>query len=330
MAFGPYDIPFGEDVTIVLYEAVGSISRRLAISAGQEWLDGTLEFNGKTGDEAKNALLATGKDSLFMYAWRAEYAWSKGLQNLPTPPPAPDKFYIISGPGKIDLEWESVAQKTDWQTKQRDFAGYRIYRTEGTYTNVYNLIVDLPGTPDSDTTHFTDRTVERGKKYYYSVTAYDDGTQNTTGIFPGQSLESSRYSTRNFDVGATPFLGASKNLDSVLVVPNPFHIQGLAYGGTIIEDYKQVPRIEEKIAFVGLPPKAIIRIFTMHGDLLTTIPHPNPSNPNSIPESADEEWFQITDQWQNIKSGVYIYYVEGWALDGTPLGSTTGKFVIIR
>jgi hypothetical protein len=68
----------------------------------------------------------------------------------------------------------------------------------------------------------------------------------------------------------------------------------------------------------------------MHGDLVSTIPHPNPLNPNSIPESADEEWYQISESWQTIKSGVYIYHVEGWDLEGNYLGTTTGKFVIIR
>jgi hypothetical protein len=68
----------------------------------------------------------------------------------------------------------------------------------------------------------------------------------------------------------------------------------------------------------------------MHGDLLATVHHPNPDNPNSVPESADEEWFQITDYWQTIKSGVYVYYVEGWDLDGNSVGATKGKFVIIR
>jgi hypothetical protein len=327
MSFGPYDIPFDQDIQIVLYEAVGSISQKLAISAGNEWRQGTLEFNGLTDvDAAKNALLATGKDSLLMHASHAEYAWQLGLENLPTPPPAPDKFIIVSGPGRIDLEWDSVADIEDWQTGELDFAGYRIYRTEGNYTNVYSLLAEI----NDDISSYTDWDVERGKRYYYTVTAFDDGTQNTTGIHPGQALESSPFSTRNFREAAVPFLGASKNLDSVYVVPNPFHIQGLAYGGFVEYTYTKVPRIEEKISFVGLPAKATIRIFTMHGDLIATIPHPNPHSPGSVLGSADEAWFQITDQWQNIKSGVYIYHVEGWDLDGTPLGSTTGKFVIIR
>ncbi len=328
LSFGPYNLNFGESVTIVLYEVVGSISKERSILAGREWINGTID------DEEKNAIVGTGLDSLLMNAKNAEHAWEIGLKNLPTPPPAPDNFDIVSGPGKIELSWKSVADMYDWQVyqasdktiKEYDFAGYRVYRAEGHFTNVYKLIADIV----DDTTHYTDRDVERGKKYYYSVTAYDDGIQNTTGVYPGQSLESSRYSNRNYANGVSPFLGASSSLDQIYVVPNPYHVQGLAYGGTVIDDYSNVPRIEDKLMFVGLPAIATIRVFTMSGDLVTTIPHPNPDNPNSVPESADEEWYQITDSWQNIKSGVYIYYVEGWDRDGKALGSSMGKFVIIR
>jgi len=326
LVFGPYDLPFGEDVKIVLYEVVGSISQKLAIDGGKSWREGTLEFNGLTGDAAKNALLATGRDSLLKNASHAEFAWRTGLENLPTPPPTPDNLVINSGPGKIELEWESVADVTDWQTKQPDFAGYRIYRTEGNYINVYSELAEIIG----DTTNYTDRAVERGKKYYYAVTAFDNGSQNTTGLYPGQPLESSRYYNRNFIVGAVPFKGASAHLDSIYVVPNPYHIQGLAFGGSVKYSYTSVPRIEDKLSFVGLPPYATIRVFTVHGDLVATIPHPNPENPNSIAESADEEWYQISDSWQTIKSGVYIYHVEGYDLNRNPLGTATGKFVIIR
>jgi len=327
ISFGPYDIPFGESVTIVLYEAVGSISQREAISAGKAWKNGELEFNGLSGDAAKNALLATGQDSLFMHASRAEFAWTNGLENVPSPPPSPN-LYISAGPGKIELEWDSVMDKEDWQTKVNDFKGYNVYRAEGSWTNVYNKIWSVVG----DTTHFTDRNVQRGKKYYYAVTAFDDGSQNTTGLFPSQSLESSPYSNRNSFVGAEAFEGARNDMDSIFVVPNPYHLQGLAFGGDIGNQWNglDIPRLEDKISFVGLPAKATIRIFTMHGDLVATIQHPNPDNPNSIPESADEAWFQISDSYQTIKSGVYAYYVEGWDQQGNPLGTATGKFIIIR
>jgi hypothetical protein len=166
------------------------------------------------------------------------------------------------------------------------------------------------------------------------VVAYDDGTQNTSPIDPGRSTESSHYSNRNMQFAAVPFEAARLKLDSVYVVPNPFHFQGLEYGGTLSQDYIYDPttgaRPEDRITFVGLPAKAIIRIFTVHGDLIKTLHHPNPENPQSVAESADEMWFQITDSWQTIKSGLYFFHVEGWDQNNNPVGSTTGKFVIIR
>jgi hypothetical protein len=327
LSFGPYDIPFGESVTVVLYEAVGSISQRQALSAGKAWKNGELDFDGLTGDEAKNALVASGKDSLFMHASRAEFAWRNGMETIPSPPPSPN-LNIFSGPGKIELDWESVADVNDWQTKENDFVGYNVYRADDSWTNVYDLIATFEG----DTLKYTDRDVERGKKYYYAVTTYDDGTQNLTGLFPGQPLESSPYSNRNSFVGAEPFEGARTDMDSIYVVPNPFHLQGLAFGGDIGNQWDglAIPRLEDKISFIGLPAKATIRIFTMHGNLVATIEHPNPDNPNSIPESADEAWFQITDSYQVIKSGVYAYHVEGWDINDVPLGTATGKFIVIR
>lgn len=69
---------------------------------------------------------------------------------------------------------------------------------------------------------------------------------------------------------------------------------------------------------------------TMYADLVKTLHHPNPENPQSVAESADEMWFQISASWQTVKSGVYFYHMEGWDLQGNPVGQTTGKFVVIR
>lgn len=342
ISFGPYDIPFGEEVRIVLFEAVGAIDRSVAIEYGKRWKEGTLEWNGLTGDEAKNALLATGKDSLHQIVRRAEWVWQNGIASVPDGPESPN-LRINAGPGKVELEWyygkygahDVTPPNPDFDTGVQDFAGYRVYRAEGAYTNVYNLIWECGGTtgvPVSNT--FTDRNVKRGKSYFYYVTAYDDGSQNFSDLFPGKPVESSHYSNRNYQFAAVPFEGARAKLDSVYVVPNPFHAQGLEYGGTFIEDYLIDPNLgarpEDRIYFVGLPAKAIIRIFTVHGDLVKTLHHPNPENQLSVPESADEMWFQITDSWQTIKSGVYFYHIEGWDIDGNYVGSTTGKFVVIR
>ena len=64
---------------------------------------------------------------------------------MPTPPPSMD-LTINSGPGKIELEWQSVADEPDRQTGQTgDFVGYRVYRAVGSYLNVYDKIKEFQG-----------------------------------------------------------------------------------------------------------------------------------------------------------------------------------------
>ncbi|MBC8183731.1 hypothetical protein H8E88_21775 [candidate division KSB1 bacterium] len=320
VAFGPYDIPYNEDVRIVIYNSVGMISRKLAINYGQRWKNGELTYNNLTGDEAKNDIIATGRDSLFMYASRAEWTWENGLEAVPDGPLTPGNFNINSAPGKIELQWDAVDDKEGPDTGEFDFAGYRMYRTESFYTNEYYKIWECGGSSGIDVSNiYIDRNVERGKNYYYYVTAYD--------IY---GIESSHFYNRNYQTAAIPVLAARTDLDSVFVVPNPFHVQGHVFGGTFEEDYLEVPRKEDQIMFVGLPARAIIRIFTVHGDLVVTLHHPNPDNPLSIPESSDEAFFQITDSWETMKSGVYFFHVEGWDLQDKFLGTTTGKFIVIR
>jgi hypothetical protein len=336
MSFGPYDIPYKKDVSIVIYEAVGSISRREAINKGRLWL------NGELSDTEKNDLVKSGKDSLFAAARNAEWAWTNGVDAVPDGPESPS-LNINAGPGKIELEWyygnygthNVTPPSGDSDTDVFDFSGYRLYRTEESYLNEYQMIFECGGNSGIPVTNvYTDRDVARGVNYFYYVVAFDDGSQNTSDIYPGKSTESSHFSNRNNQFSGIPFQGARTKLDSIFVVPNPFHVQGLVYGGTIQEDFNIEPDIgareEDRLSFVGLPAKAKIRIFTAHGDLAANLEHPDPYNSRSVAESADEMWFQITDSWQTIKSGVYFYHIEGWDVDDNYLGTATGKFVVIR
>lgn len=341
IAFGPYNIPFGEDVRIVIYEAVGSIDRRMAIEYGRRWK------NGEVSDQQKDEFVASGRDSLHQIVKHAEWTWKNGIAAVPDGPESPN-LRINAGPGKIELEWyygtydptgqthDVTPPNPDVDTGVYDFAGYRLYRAEESYTNVYQKIFECGGNSGVPITNkYTDRDVKRGENYFYYVVAFDDGTQNFSDLSFGKPTESSHFSNRNYMFAAVPFEGARKQLDSIYVVPNPFHAQGLEFGGTIKEDYiiydiDLGARIEDKITFVGLPAKAHITIFTAHGDIVAKLEHPNPYNPRSVPESADEMWFQISDSRQTIKSGVYFYYVEGWDLNDNFLGTATGKFVVIR
>ena len=341
VSFGPYNIPFGEDIRIVIFEAVGSISRHKAIDYGRMWK------NGEISDLEKNDFVSSGLDTLHQIVKRAQWTWEHGIEAVPDGPEAPN-LRVDAGPGKIELEWyygnydpagflhDTTPPDPDVDTGVYDFSGYRLFRAEESYTNVYNKIFECGGNSGVPVTNkYTDRNVKRGENYFYYVVAFDDGSQNTSDLFFGQPTESSHFSNRNYMYAAVPFKGARTKLDSIFVVPNPFHAQGLAYGGTIQEDYIIYDidlgvRIEDKITFVGLPAKAVITIFTAHGDLVARLEHPNPYNPASVPESADEMWFQVSDSRQTIKSGVYFYHVEGWDFEDNFLGTTTGKFVVIR
>jgi hypothetical protein len=326
LSFGPYDIPTGRDIRIVLFDAVGSIDRKLAVDYGRQWI------NGQLTDNAKDALLATGRDSLYQHVRRAEWVWKNGFDAVPRGPESPN-LNINAGPGKVELEW--YYGWGDPIPTAPDFSGYRLYRAEESYANIYTKIWECggnTGVPVANT--YIDRNVKRGASYFYYVTAFDDGSQNTCELLEGQPSESSGFSNRNFQYAAIPSEGARSKMDSIYVVPNPYHVKGLEYGGTFVEDWLIEPdigaRIEDRLTFVGLPAKAKIHIFTASGNRVAVLDHPNPYNKRSVPGSADEAWFQITDSWQTPKSGVYFFIVEGWNMEGQSLGAATGKFVIIR
>jgi hypothetical protein len=145
------------------------------------------------------------------------------------------------------------------------------------------------------------------------VTATDDGTQNTDGLFIGQKLESSRYANRS-EIAAYAFEPGKGSAGSVRIVPNPFIVRANEYNFTGEDD---------KLLFVNLPPYCTLRIYTVTGDLIKTIMHTS--------GSADEHWDQITESNQLIASGVYILKVDD-AQDITrkPIQGAVEKFVVIR
>ena len=90
--------------------------------------------------------------------------------------------------------------------------------------------------------------------------------------------ESSIFATRGLGDGVSPFSAPVNDLTRVRIVPNPYSILGgdLSAGGA---NFTGQPN---KLLFVNLPARAIIRIFTLQGDLVTRIDH--------VSGSGDEEW----------------------------------------
>jgi hypothetical protein len=321
-AIGPYNFALNDSITIVHVLGTNGISRSLSIEKGLEW---RAWYRGEAGaefdDDAKNSLLATGKDSLFQSFDRALWAWSRDL-DIPDPLPAPD-LTVTSGPGRIDLEWEDMSLVGDLDTGVPDLDHYNIYRKLGSFLvdtdnelreDGSHLVWEHIATVPATQTTYSDTSVTRGESYHYGVTAVDDGTQNTTGIIPGQQLESSLYKNRSI-IEAKAFEPGAENTDDVLIVPNPF----IAGAG----DFNFAGTRSNTILFVNLPPICLISIYTVTGDLIKTISH------TSL--NADDEWDLITESNQFVASGVYIVRIsEARTESGEKLPDTIEKFVVVR
>lgn len=111
---------------------------------------------------------------------------------------------------------------------------------------------------------------------------------------------------------------AGSSLDEIAVVPNP-------YVAVASWERKQTSsagigsRGERRIDFIHLPQKAIIRIYTIRGDLVDVIKH------ESTIDDGAASWDLRTKEGLDIAFGVYVYHV-----DAGSLGSKTGKFAIIK
>ena len=137
-----------------------------------------------------------------------------------------------------------------------------------------------------------DETFRLGEAKYYAVTSVDEN-----GFESGKSnITFHRKNVKSVD-----------KLAKVHVVPNPFSVSSGFQG------FGQ----EGAVGFYGLPAKCTIRIYSYAGQLVETIEH------DELVFST--AWFQVTRNYQDIASGVYLYVVT------TPEGDqTTGKFIIVK
>jgi len=98
------------------------------------------------------------------------------------------------------------------------------------------------------------------------------------------------------------------------VVPNPY----LASASFEPERFNISGRGERRIEFRALPSRCVIRIFNVRGDLVQRLEHDG-STAGMVP------WNLRTKDNLELSPGLYIYHV-----DGGELGSSTGKFAVLK
>jgi len=154
--------------------------------------------------------------------------------------------------------------------------------------------------------------------YYFSVTAFDHGFAEG-GLGPLES--SSKTNMQLAYPSYSPDFVLEKRLE-VGVYPNPYKIDA-GYRAQGFEDPNREGFLERtrRIHFVNLPPRATIKIFSLDGDLIREIQHPDSRLSDSPSHTA---WDMITRNTQAVVSGIYLYSVESeW-------GTQIGKIVIIK
>ncbi len=305
-----------DSLTFVYAVGAGSIGWQEADSIGRAWLAGRIP------DSVKDAYIMRGRDSLFRTLDRANWAWDRMSRGLPVPaPPPPPDVSVASGPEIITVNWSypDGSYFRDAVTGVDDWYAWRVYRKRGAF--LVNDPLDQGSgarwelvfqTTDRSRTAYVDSAVQRGTDYYYAVTAVDNGSQNPDDIVPNQKLESSMYATRS-GLPAASYKPGLSDASKVRVVPNPATSAAGALG------FSGTP---DKILFVNLPYKCLLRIYTETGDLVTAIQHLG---------TADDTWNQRTNTNQYVASGIYILVVSDAAgLDGKALDNQFVKFVIVR
>jgi len=282
---------------------------------------------------------------------------------LPTPP-APPKLKVIPENGKVTLLWDRTSENSiDLISKQKDFEGYRVYRSflgndlQGgvfdnmqrikEYDNINNLFYDIgfdeieltepileikynEQTGLNDTIEYAYRMdideLHNGWQYAFAVTAFDSG--NSQLNLP--SLESTRLQNVSVVSPGTPAT-PSKTSFKVGVYPNPYKASAIWDGGR---------ERERRLMFFNLPAQSEVRIYTLAGDQVDQFTHSSNytgtdidwyqkfSDPNiqTIFPGGEHAWDFITKNDQALATGLYLFTVKD--MDTGKIHK--GKFVIIK
>ncbi len=154
---------------------------------------------------------------------------------------------------------------------------------------------------------FYDTDVINGVKYRYYVAAYDSGNGIIGPLENGYSNEPNMGNNTVEVIPQAPV--ATKNLDEVKVVPNPYKVS----------EIWETQLTDHQIQFTNMPLQATIKIFNSSGELIRTIEHE--ASVSLAPSIAT--WDLRNKYNQLVAPGVYFYSIT------SAIGSKTGKFFII-
>ncbi len=273
---------------------------------------------------------------------------------LPEPPATP-KIKVVAGDQTIDIYWDNKAEfSVDPISKEIDFEGYRLYRTQPGDDFNLNLIGDAnmiaqwdlagnaigfnngltavklttPEIIDADTFYYkyTLDQVLNGWQYMVILTAFDRGDESLNI----ESLESS-FIENAVRVFPGTVAAADANV-AVGVYPNPYRLNAAWDGST---------STTRKIIFYNLPASCEITIFTLGGDVVATLNHNDETYNGSdiawyetyggdastrVFSGGEHAWDILSESKQTITQGIYLFNVKDLATGDVK----QGRFVVIE
>lgn len=273
---------------------------------------------------------------------------------LPEPPATPT-VKIVPSSNQIDVYWNNAAEfSVDPISKKIDFEGYRIYRTqlgedfELDVLGAADVIAefDKPGNAvgfnngfdavklaqpvtfqdDTITYHyrFTLDNVLNGWQYVVIVTSFDEGDDELQ--IP--SLESSLVGNALRVFPGTPATAEQE----IGVYPNPLRLGG-AWDGASAKT--------QKIYFYNLPQRCEVTIYTVSGEVITTLFHDGATyvgddsqwfaqfagdQEDRIMPGGEHAWDLLTSSGQSIRQGLYLFSVKDLETDEVK----TGRFAVLK
>ncbi len=318
-AIGPFDIKKGESIHWYEIFAAGQMDRNVSLKGGYE---ATRRFKAEGIANLKENFAAA-KNLI-----KGKFALPFGSIPPPTPADAPrvgntNELKVVpsavNSNGQriqgVQITWKAVHRNyKDPQTKQADFAAYKIYQSSNSIEGPWKMIDSIYYTKaDSFLVAGTDTVPnvqyfiqsEPNVPYRYCVTSIDK-LGNESGM-TGYCF---------YPVSAEP--PPTNEQKQILVVPNPFRqVSGFAESA----EYK-------RIAFVNIPALCTIRIYTLALDLVKTLEHTSGGGIETWGSQSGKD-YMLSDFAQNVQPGIYIFHVESHVA-GHEGETSVGKIAIIK
>jgi hypothetical protein len=167
---------------------------------------------------------------------------------------------------------------------------------------------------------YIDRSIHRGRPYFYAVIAGDHGLDPSSGAYEEGKIGDPSSNFAYVEPQTPPQQDYAYNEDEVYVVPNPATTESM-------QPWTLSPNNDDptgiKVEFRNLPAdRGKIRIYTVAGDLVEELDFDGRTGVGTV------KWDLVSRNGQDVTSGVYIFSVE--TDTNSAFTRKIGKFVIIR